>query len=230
MDSSNKQLYIGILVFAVVVGAVLWGISSSDRDMPDSVDNENEAPVEDISLSEESIEDQEGDVLISADDVPGSIQVSENSEFGVSGSFTSAKLSGDKEWIAFATGGAAHDAGWLYEIRTEEVLPVAFQYGGGVEVIEWSPDSQYVAFMIGSPAPSEHILIVDRENIEGYVSEIGHQVMVEEQAGMNPPFSYTFERWESPHTLCFTFEDRDEECINVKSELTSSGTSALKKK
>lgn len=207
MNLNKKQLwFLGIFVLATV--AALWGIQNAERVgiEPD------EPPVESISWNEDTIEDQDGKVLLSAENLPSSMEVSEEAEFGVAGSITSAQLSPDKEWIALSVSGAAHGGGWLYEITTKRVVPAAFQYGGGVEVIEWSPDEKFVAFRIGTPAATEHILVVDRNKTSGYVSDIGQQIEVKEQAGMNPPFTYEFIRWESPHTLCFSFNDGEEEC------------------
>lgn len=217
MNLNKKQLWF-LGIFALAVVAALWGIQNAERIgiEPD------EPPVESIDWNEDTISDQDGNVLLSADNLPSSMEVSEEAEFGVAGSITSAQLSPDKEWIALSVSGAAHGAGWLYEITTGKVVPAAFQYGGGVEVIEWSPDGQFVAFRIGTPAATEHILGVNRDQTSGYVSEIGQQIEVEEQAGMNPPYAYEFIRWESPHTLCFSFNDGPEECREADQLLAES--------
>ncbi len=213
MNISKKQLFIGILVLVVAVAAGLWGVFSAEQSEPTDTD---EPTVTGITANEESITDQNGNTLVEVDNLPGGIQVSEDASFGASGAISGAQLSPDNEWIAFATRGAAHDAGWLYEVASEEVTPVAFQYGGGIEVVEWSPDAQFIAFQAGTPAPSEHIVLVDRTDIDGYVSEVSHQIEVDAQAGVNPPFAYEFNRWEEPHTICFTFEEQGEQCLEAE--------------
>jgi spore germination protein GerM len=39
---------------------------------------------------------------------------------------------------------------------------------------------------------------------------------------MSPPFSYQFNRWESPHTLCFVFADQDERCMKAEEVILQS--------
>lgn len=220
MNMSKRQIFIAVLALIVAVIAAFWAIGAATTgngsDSPDGTDDVPAENVESIQWDENSIEDQDGNILVSSEGMPDTIQVSENTEFGVSGSFTGAELSPDKEWIAFSVNGAAHGSGWLYEIATDNISPVAFQYGGGVNTIQWSPDSQFMAFQVGTPAPSEHILLVNRKNIEGYVSEIGQMIQVEEQAGTNPPFTYEFIRWQAPHTICYSFDGGSEQCVNAK--------------
>ncbi len=176
--------------------------------------------VESVTVTDNEILDQSGTVLLSNDIAPGSMEVDEDVEFGVSGQFTSAALSPDSNLIAFTISGAAHGGGWIAKLEqgpeASNITPVAFQYGGSVEVIEWSPDSRFVVFSLSTPAPSELLWVVDSANLKAeYVSKIGQQIEVEEETETDPPFSYEFIRWESPHTLCFSFEDQDEQCTDV---------------
>lgn len=201
---SKKHIFIMVFILATVAG--LYGVFySADSDKINSIEwNENQ------------IMRENGEVLLTAEEVPSSMQVSENSEFGVEGPFENVKLPPDKKWIAFAINGAAHGSGWLYEIDSKKVFPAAFQYGGGVEIIEWSPDSQYIAFNIGTPAPSEYIKVVNRDNIAKFVSETGEQLRLDGEAGLTPPFSYEFIEWQAPHKICYALND-EQDCLDMSS-------------
>lgn len=201
---SRKQIFILVFVLAAIA-AFFGAFYSVDKNRINSIEwNENQITTE----TEE--------VLLTAEEVPSSIQVSEHSEFGVSGPFRDVSLSPDKEWIAFSMSGAAHGSGWIYEIDSQRTIPVAFQYGGGIEIIEWSPDSQYVAFNIGTPAPSEYIKVVNRDNIDEFASETGEQLRLDGEAGLTPPFSYEFIEWRQPHTICYSLND-DQDCLDMSS-------------
>lgn len=201
---SKKQIF--ILVFVLATAAALYGVFYDG----------GEDKISSIEWNEDQITTETGEVLLTAEEVPSSMQVSSNSEFGVAGPFQEVSLSPDKEWIAFAMTGVAHGAGWIYEIDSENIYPAAFQYGGGVEIIEWSPDSQYIAFNIGTPAPTEYIKVVNRDNIAEYVSETGEQLRLDGEAGLTPPFSYEFVEWQAPHTICYSLND-DEDCLDMSS-------------
>jgi dipeptidyl aminopeptidase/acylaminoacyl peptidase len=170
MNLFSKQA-LTIVVLLVVGATIVWGVFFANQSKPSVVD---ESSVTRITVSEERIADQDGKTLVSVDDLANSIQVSKDASFGASESITDARLSPDKQLVAFSTQGAAHDAGWLYNIGSGQLTPVSFQYGGGISVIEWSPDSRFIAFQAGTPAPSEHIVLVDRTNIDGYVFDISH--------------------------------------------------------
>lgn len=204
---SKKQRYIALLVFITATVAGLVGVFGDKLF--------NSSGVDSITWNKSEISDSNGNVIISSEELPGSMQVSENSEFGVRGDISSVSLSPDKEWIAFSVNGAVHAGGWLYDIKSKSLSPVVFQYGGGVEVLEWSPDSHYVAFNVGTPAPTEYVKIVDRNNIKEFVSETGKQLRLDEENGLTPPFSYEFNEWRSPHTACVSLREASK-CFNME--------------
>lgn len=200
----SKKVTIFTIIFIIAAAAGLYGVFSAD-DVSEEMS---------ISYTEDEILDQEGTVLLHQDDVPQSIAVSPESEFGAAGAFTSAELSPDGDWIALTTTGAAHGGGWLYEMETGEVSAAAFQYGGDVQSLEWSPNGQYALFSVSTPVPSEQLVLVDRDNLTTYVEDTSTSVSVSEAEGMNPPASYEFERWEAPRTLCFAVLD-EERCLDA---------------
>lgn len=215
MKISKSFIFFGI-IFIFATMAALWGFSATDQEESVVEDKQDVATEESIAWDEETITDGDGRVLLTRDDVPDSMQVSEEAEFGTAGSFGSAVMSPDSDWVAFTIQGAAHDGGWLYAVDTGETVPVAFQYGGGLDVLEWSPNARFVAFLAESPANTAHILVVDKDNIDGYVAEISQQIEADEQADMGPPFAYEFVEWQSPQTLCYSFEEQSQECVPVE--------------
>lgn len=200
----SQKVTLLTIIFIIASAAGLYGVFF--------VDNTSNRQI--VSYSEDSIVDQDGTVLLRQDDIPQSMTVSSESEFGAAGDFTSAELSPNGEWIAFTTTGAAHGGGWLYDIETGEVSAAAFQYGGDVEVLEWSPNGQYVLFSVSTPVPSEQLVLVERSNIATYVEDTSTTVSVSAAEDMDPPASYEFEGWEAPQTLCFAVLN-EERCLDA---------------
>lgn len=203
----SKKLITFIVIFLVVVAAGLYGVFSADEST-----DEEPAELQSVSFTDENILNQDGEVLVNQEDVPQSMTVSPEAEFGAAGPFTSAELSPDGDWIAFTTSGVAHGGGWLYEVQSEEVTAAVFQYGGSVQALEWSPDGQYAVFLVSTPVPSDQLVLVDRDNFTTYVEDTSIPVSVSEAEDMNPPASYEFIRWEEPNTLCFSVLD-SEHCL-----------------
>lgn len=212
---SKKTITFAIIF--IIAAAVGYSIFSTD-------DAEDQKPAEQLSvhITDQAILDQDGVVLVSQDDVPQSMAVSPDAEFGAAGSFTSAEVSPDNTWIAFTTSGAAHGGGWLYEVQSGEVTAAAFQYGGDVQALEWSPDGEYALFSVSTPAPTKQLVLVDRDNLTTYVEDTSTTVSVSAAAGMNPPASYEFERWEAPQTLCFNVLD-SEHCVDAADMVAQTG-------
>jgi len=108
-----------------------------------------------------------GRIILSINDFPDSVQVSPEAYFGSSDRFKDVKISPDDKWLAVSIGGAAHDFGWLYEISTKKLVPVAFQYGGGVDVKGWINDKE-VVFEITSPKPETREKVVNVNDLPEY--------------------------------------------------------------
>jgi hypothetical protein len=69
-----------------------------------------------------------------------------------SGEFRNVKFSPDGSKAVFAVRNAAHDFGWVYDFTTSKFIPLAFQYGGGVEVVAWKSDRE-VTLKLTTPKP-----------------------------------------------------------------------------
>lgn len=157
----------------------------------------------------------EGATVLLTDDIPGEVYVDEGISFGASGPFTSVILSPNNQKLVLTTSGAAHGAGWLYDLNTKDISPVEFQYGGSLEALSWSSDSQFIVFKVSTPADTNLISVVDINNIAEFVSNTSHRVVVEEENNLDPPFNYEFLGWESDEVFCFSFIQEFSYCFDV---------------
>lgn len=158
----------------------------------------------DVEVSEEEITDQEGNVLLTVASLPDSVQPAPDTEFGGPTHFTGVELSDDGAWLAIGSAGAVHSYGWLYDLVAEQHHLVAFQYGGSLDAHSWSPDDRFALFTIGTPAATELLKVVDRDDIRSHSRDTGFVVEVDQEG--DPPFAYEFTEWRNPHTLCFAFD------------------------
>lgn len=103
------------------------------------------------------------EVILTIDDFPDAIQVSKDASFGSSDRITDVEVSPDNKWLSIAVSGAAHDFGWLYDISAKKLTPVAFSYGGGVNVKKWKNNKEAV-FEITTAKPNtfEKIINIDK--------------------------------------------------------------------
>ncbi len=154
---------IGVVGLLIVIGTAIWFLQEGSSHRPSLDSGTGEPGVESISVKENKIIDQDDNSLLTSEDLPDRIAVSEEAEFGIRGAISGAALSPDGKWIALSTRGAVHGAGWLYPIGRDEVRAVAFQYGGEVRVLGWRSDGQYVAFERRTPRPSTFLTIVSPE-------------------------------------------------------------------
>lgn len=117
--------------------------------------SKNDAPLSNktlpVSFNKDSIS-VSGKAVLSINDFPDGIQVSPESAFGSSDEIRGVMISPDNKWLAIAVAGAAHDFGWVYNIATKKLTPVAFSYGGGVSVDYWK-NSKEVVFKVVSAKP-----------------------------------------------------------------------------
>jgi putative cell wall-binding protein len=159
-----------------------------------------------IDVTAEQITDQDGNVLLTIDELPDNVQPDPDTEVGGPTQLNDAVLSGDRAWIAIGSAGVAHGYGWLHDIAADETHFVAFQFEGSVEALNWSPDDRFALFSIGSPAEIGLLKVVDRDDIQPYAETTGFVVEVDEEAELEPPYAYELVEWRAPHTLCFEFE------------------------
>ncbi len=107
--------------------------------------------------------------IISIDQFADEVQVSSEASFGSSDEIKDAKMSPDQKYISIAVRGAAHDFGWIYTVSDEQLMPVVFSYGGGVELGDWKSQTK-VEFVVTTPQPKTNIQIIDLENLAEYPS------------------------------------------------------------
>ncbi|MFW5973142.1 MAG: hypothetical protein ACOCTG_04045, partial [Bacteroidota bacterium] len=170
----SRNVIIAIIVILLIALAV-WAFVSALRTPPEEVPPaespptvpaptpptsgtpSDDVPVRSIEWDERSVVDLTGDTLVVVDDFQTDVPVSEEASFGSDGFFSDVVLSPDGRYLALTISGAAHGFGWLYDLPAEERDPVAFQYGGSLEVVEWSPDDRFVVFRAHSPAETTHL-------------------------------------------------------------------------
>ncbi|MGL6213245.1 hypothetical protein [Billgrantia desiderata] len=127
--------------------------------------SEFEAALAPLEVGDEEIRAADGSVLLSIDDVPGTIRADQQAEFGAAERFQEASVSPDGAWLAVVTTGAAHSAGWLGREGTRQPRPAAFQYGGTIIIGPWSDDSRRVVFVQEGPAGGRTLTVVDAERL-----------------------------------------------------------------
>lgn len=159
-----------------------------------------------ISVSQESIIDQDGNMLLAIDNLPSQTQAEANTEFRGSINFTEAVLSPNGKYLAIGSSSSAHGYGWIYDVANQTTRLVALQTGGLVTPHSFSPDNDFVVFVLDSADNTKVMRVIDvRDNRESSL-ETGYQVEVDEEANLDSPYGYHIRQWQAPHTLCFTFE------------------------
>jgi len=163
MKNSQNGLTVRLLVLIIILLVVGGGVYVYRNQKVDVETNSNlDSNIPKItSISETTI--QVGSRTISINDFPDEVQVSKDASFGSSEKINNAWLSPAGKWIAIAVGGSAHDFGWLYNMTTQELKPIAFSYGGGISIKEWKNNSE-VVLIITSPKPEtmEQVINVDQ--------------------------------------------------------------------
>lgn len=114
---------------------------------------------EEITLSNERV--------LSVNDFPDEVKVSEDASFGSSDRIKKVSMSPDGNWLAIAIGGVAHDFGWIYNVNAQELTPVVFSYGGGVDIKGWNNEKD-VTFIVTTPMPATMEKTVDVINLPEY--------------------------------------------------------------
>lgn len=164
-------------VFSTAIAAfVLSGCPSPGNGEPPpttetSDTSQPEAALAPLEVGDEEIRAADGSVLLGIDDVPGTIRVDQQSEFGAAERFQEASVSPDGAWLAVVTTGAAHSAGWLVREGTRQPRPAAFQYGGNITIGPWDEDSRRLVFVQEGPAGGRTLTVVDAERLGETVEE-----------------------------------------------------------
>ncbi|MCC5883621.1 MAG: hypothetical protein JJU25_13415, partial [Halomonas sp.] len=168
-----------------------------------------EAALAPLEVGDEQIRAADGSVLLGIDDVPGSIRVDQQSEFGAAERFQEASISPDGVWLAVLTSGAAHSAGWLIQMEAREPSPGAFQYGGNITIGPWSDDSRRLVFVQEGPAGGRTLTVVDTERLGETVEESAMPVRSPEHDGLEPEeWNYEALAWENGELLFRVGEER----------------------
>jgi hypothetical protein len=145
-----------------------------------------EAALAPLEVGDEQIRAADGAVLLSMEDVPGTIRADQQAEFGAAERFQEASVSPDGAWLAVATSGAAHSAGWLVRVEARQPSPVAFQYGGNITIGLWSDDSRRLVFVQEGPAGDRTLTVVDAERLGETVEESAMPVRSPEHDELAP--------------------------------------------
>lgn len=180
------------LAFTIATAAlVLSGCPSPGNGEPPpateaSDTSQPEAAFAPLEVGDEQIRAADGSVLIGIDDVPGTIRVDQQAEFGAAKRFREASVSPDGAWLAMVTSGAAHSAGWLVRGEARQPSPAAFQYGGNVTIGPWSDDSRRVVFVQEGPAGGRMLTVVDGERLGETVEESAMPVRSPEHDELAP--------------------------------------------
>ncbi|OUE37719.1 hypothetical protein BZY95_20320 [Billgrantia desiderata SP1] len=180
------------LVLSIATAAlVLSGCPSlGDGEPPPTTEtadtSESEAGLAPLEVGDEEIRAADGSVLLSMEDVPGTIRADQQAEFGAAERFQEASISPDGAWLAVVTSGAAHSAGWLIRMEAGQPRPAAFQYGGNITIGPWSDDSQRLVFVQEGPAGGRTLTVVDAERLGETVEESAMPVRSPEHDELAP--------------------------------------------
>ncbi|MCE9663911.1 hypothetical protein LY622_10690 [Halomonas sp. M5N1S17] len=126
---------------------------------------QSEAALAPLDVGDERIRAADGSVLVGIADVPDTIRVDQQTEFGAADRFQEASISPDGDWLTVVTTGAAHSAGWLVRVEARQSRPAAFQYGGNIAIGPWSDDARRVVFVQEGPAGDRTLTVVDAERL-----------------------------------------------------------------
>jgi hypothetical protein len=161
-----------------------------------------------LLVGESELRAADGTLVLAIDDVPGSIPVDSETEFGAGGRFVDASPGPGHDWLAVVTSGAAHSAGWLVELSSGAVHPSAFQYGGSLSLGPWSPDGRWVVFVHQGPAGDRTLGVAGPEQPGSTVREALLQVQVADHDA-RPPESREYEPtgWTDEGRLQFTIRE-----------------------
>jgi hypothetical protein len=142
------QIILAIIAAIVVIGGIYYfSHTNTIANQPKSISDKNSATSTDkvITYKEKTIK---------VTDVPAMlVQKDVVFELGNSGNFKNVIFSPHFSKVAFSVRNAAHDFGWVYDFSTSQFIPLAFQYGGGIEVVGWKNENE-VTLRLTTPKPS----------------------------------------------------------------------------
>lgn len=157
-----------VIAVLIVLGVVVYTTTGSETDNngQNATSTNGTSTAVTVSHATSSVS-VNGAQVLHVDDFADRIQVSADSTFGGSDRITGTALSPDEKWIAIEVSGAAHAFGWLYNRDNEQLRPVAFQYGGSVEINQWR-DATTVVFDVTSPKPETEQKVINVTDLPEY--------------------------------------------------------------
>jgi dipeptidyl aminopeptidase/acylaminoacyl peptidase len=199
----------------LLVGALLQGCTPPEDASPardageggasvSAVEHDTIAP-DTLLWDEGGIRSPEGDVLLTSEDFPGSVEVAPGATFGAGTRITAVRASPDGSRIALTTVGTAHGFGWIVSAGSGEPSLVAFQYGGTVRLEDWDPTGRYLAFVIEPPGPGTHVWVTDVEVSGEGPGERGFAVDDPRDEGAREQDGVSVELQWVETELCFVF-------------------------
>lgn len=167
----SKKIYFIVIIVLILIASTVFVVQKfnnfkADMTGKDSNGLSNQNPISELTWTKEEIK-YEGKTILSINDFPDEIEVAKDTFFGSSVFFTGAVMSPDRTYISITISGGVHEFGWLYEIKSEKIIPVAFSFDGGVKIDKWKNNNE-VIFNITSPQPATSELIVDINNLPLY--------------------------------------------------------------
>lgn len=169
MPISKKTLaVIAILLLIVVVTSIYYVLKLPARLEDQKIETTTDGNISTSTLSWTKDEVfYSGKKILSINDFPDEIEVAQDASFGSSVAFTGAMLNPLKTHIALSITGGVHEFGWLYDLKNEKLVPVAFSFDGGVSLVRWKSDHEIV-FNIISPKPATTELVIDINKLPEY--------------------------------------------------------------
>jgi hypothetical protein len=106
--------------------------------------------------------------IIKSTDVPAMlVQKDTVFEGGKTGLYKDVKFSPSKTKAAFVIANGVHDFGWVYDFSQSKFIPLAFQYGGGVDIIGWKNENE-VTLRLTTPKPESSEKTFNLNNLPEY--------------------------------------------------------------
>lgn len=139
-----------VIVLALIVGVGIWR-------------GQKVVVTEEVSWGSQKI--TYGDKVITAADLPP-MRVSEGAVFEGQGEIRTVLFSPNNKKAAFVVTGV-HEFGWVYDFELEKLIPLAFQYGGGVDIVQWQKEN-IIELDITTPKPTKHKKVIDLNNLPEY--------------------------------------------------------------